>query len=332
MSGTTPSAMPTAAAEIIRDFGANALSTLIEGLAASGMAIAIFDPNDRLTFSGPVFREAFDVQEGEQTFASIMRHCHAAGRGPMFSSDNMDAWLEAASRKRRSAPVRKFEVDLVDGRWMWATEAMFNDGWILLTLQDFTTLKLKEIHLELARDAAIQAAETDPLTLLANRRAIMRYLDDNLRTADTQNPLAIALIDIDNFKQINDGLGHDTGDEVLRHFGRYCTHVFRNSDRVGRVGGEEFLLVMPKTDKDAAVIALQRFRHHLHRANQLLPERLAFTFSAGVAESGHGLARGDLYRAADAALYTAKAQGRDRIISSDAAIARNAASQARDAR
>lgn len=313
MSGLSFDEFAPAVSNLIRLFGPQALNALLDGLKATDMGLAIFDPDDRLIFSCPTYREMFDVQEGEQTFASIMRHCHAARKGVSIETDDMDAWLRQADARRRSRPNRKFEIDMLDGRWMWASETTYNGGWLLLMVQDFTSLKLKEIHLENARDAALQAAETDPLTELANRRAIMRYFEECVAMAGPDAPLSIALVDIDHFKQINDTLGHDTGDEVLRHFGRHCGRVFRNSDRVGRVGGEEFLIVMPNTGEAAASSALQRFRHRLHRANQLIPKRLAFTFSAGVAQWRPGRRGTDLYRSADRALYRAKADGRDTI-------------------
>ena len=314
MSKEAPTPLAPNAQRLVDRFGPGALPALLDGLAANGMAIAIFDPEDRLVFHGPAYRDAFDVQDGPQTFESVIRHCYDARRGALILTDDIDAWLAAANKKRRSEPNRKFEVDLTDGRWMWAVETTYNDGWIMLVLQDFTSLKQREIGLEHARDAAIHAAETDPLTALANRRAIMRYLDDCVQIAGEGTALSIALIDIDYFKKINDSFGHHTGDDVLRHFGRYCTHIFRNSDRVGRIGGEEFLLVMPNTGETAAVTALQRFRHHLHRANQLLPQRLSFTFSAGVVEWQPYMTDSELYKAADRTLYQAKAEGRNLII------------------
>lgn len=310
--------LPPSAQRIAAAFGPLALPALLDGLAASGMAIGIFDPADMLHFSCPAFREIFAVQDGPQTFSSIMRHCHAARRGPLIETGDIEIWLASANTKRRASPSRKFEIDLCDGRWMWATETTYNDGWIMLVLQDFTALKVRQIGLEQDRDAALQAADTDPLTLLANRRAAMRYLENGVATAGDERPLSVALIDIDHFKHINDGHGHDAGDEVLRHFGRVCRHIFRNSDRMGRVGGEEFLLVMPQTALAAALTAVQRFRIHLNRANQLLPKPLSFTFSAGVAQWTCGETASQLYKRTDEALYRAKADGRDRIVSAAA--------------
>lgn len=305
--------LPPSAQCIAAAFGPLALPALLDGLAASDMAIGIFDPADGLHFSCAAFREIFDIQDGPQSFSSIMRHCHAAHRGPLIEAGDIDLWLAAANTRRRASPLRKFEIDLCDGRWMWATETTYNDGWIMLVLQDFTVLKVKQISLEQDRDAALQAADTDPLTLLANRRAAMRYLENGVASASDDRPLTVALIDIDHFKHINDGHGHDAGDEVLRHFGRVCRHIFRNSDRMGRVGGEEFLLIMPQTALAEALMAVQRFRIHLNRANQLLPKPLSFTVSAGVAQWTCGESPNQLYKRTDAALYRAKAEGRDRV-------------------
>lgn len=299
-------------AALLSPEGETSAHALLAGFLASEMMIAVFDPHDRLVFSSPDFRAAYAVEKGGQDFETIIRHCHATRSGPLIETDNLDLWLAGALKKRRSVPHRRFEVDMVDGRWLWATETTYDGGWVLLVLQDFTSLKMKEIGLEIARDAAVHEASTDPLTGLANRRSIMRYLDDCADRTDTS--MSIALVDIDYFKQINDTFGHEAGDDVLKHFARHCQRIFRNSDHVGRVGGEEFLIVMPNTGEDAAMTALQRFRHHLHRSNQLLPEQLSFTFSAGIATSRKGIAGTALYREADQALYRAKTSGRDCIV------------------
>ncbi|MDH0912838.1 EAL domain-containing protein [Rhizobium pusense] len=287
---------------------------LLDGLAASETPLAIFAPDDWVIYTSPAFREVFDVQPGANTFDDIIRHCHSERRGVIVNAEDVQRWLTYANKKRRSQPQRKFEIDAVDGRWFWATETTYQGGMILLSLADFTAFRKNEKELRLARDAAIEMAETDPLTSLRSRAAIMRYLKECAQTATTSMPLSVALLDIDHFKRVNDKYGHDVGDDVLRIFGGDCNRMFRQDDRIGRVGGEQFLLVMPNTDLLSAERALQRFRQHLSRACHIRPSEHRFTFSAGVTQHVSTQTVQDLYRKADQALYCAKSDGRDRIV------------------
>lgn len=291
------------------------LQKLVQGLLASEVALALFTPSDDLHFATDDFRALYAVQPGEQSFASIMRHCHKHKVGPLIESDDIEAWLEMACAKRRSTASRRFEIDMVDGRWLWASEAVFGDGWILLMITDCTFVKQKEFRLRNARDAAITAAETDYLTGLPNRRAMMNQLGAQIeRSIVTGAGLSIALIDLDHFKSINDGFGHETGDRVLQDFAACATETLREGDLFGRVGGEEFLLLMPGTDQDRAVRVLERLRLALHgRVLRIAGVKLRYTFSGGIAQWRAGKTLDDLYREADIVLYQAKEAGRDQV-------------------
>jgi diguanylate cyclase (GGDEF)-like protein len=293
------------------------MSLLFEGISASDLPIAIFAPNDRLIMSSSAFRSIYDLQPGEQTFESIIKHCHAKRRGVLIEATDIDQWLNMATAKRRSQTHRNFQIDLIDGRWFWAVETTFSDGWIIMTMTDMTALKKTEADLRHARDAAIHLAETDALTGLRSRRAIMGYFEDCIKCATSTSPVSIAILDIDYFKHINDQYGHDVGDSVLQAFGAYSRSMFRESDWMGRVGGEEFLLVMPDTSEISARRALERFSNIMShiRYKELGGRRV--TFSAGLIEHRLGESVQDTYKNADNALYEAKVSGRDRIFSFD---------------
>ncbi|MBX9456409.1 MAG: EAL domain-containing protein [Rhizobium sp.] len=303
---------------------------LFEGISASEAPIAIFAPNDRLVIASSAFREIYDLQPGEQTFQSIIKHCHAKKRGVLVEAKDIDQWLGMATAKRRSQTHRKFQIDSVDGRWFWALETTFNEGWIILTMTDMTALKKTEADLRLARDAALHLAETDALTGLHSRRAIMGYFEDCLTSASPTATVSIAIIDIDHFKHINDHYGHDVGDVVLAEFGANCRRMFRDSDWIGRVGGEEFLLVMPNTSEASARKALERFADFVKRIAYKELGGRHVTFSAGLTEHTLGDTVQDTYKKADKALYEAKTSGRDRISTPDrrrGSAARSSASQ-----
>jgi diguanylate cyclase (GGDEF)-like protein len=156
----------------------------------------------------------------------------------------------------------------------------------------------------------------DPLTGVANRG----YLEERLRNevhraARFGHPLSIAMIDIDDFKRVNDTFGHQAGDEALRTVARIIERELRSIDVVGRYGGEEFLAILPETPLDGAVVAMNRMRSAVERAQLTagVPSRL--TVSAGVAShSVHGWEPEDLVRSADDALYIAKHRGKNQVV------------------
>jgi diguanylate cyclase (GGDEF)-like protein len=284
-----------------------------EGLLNSGTMLALFAPDDSLNFATSDFLRLYDVQPGRQTFDSIMRHCYTHKTGALIETDDIEAWLAAANAKRRSRALRKFEVDMVDGRWMYAIETLFDDDWILVAVTDFTAVKYTEFTLRTARDEAIAASETDHLTGLFNRGAAMKRFGSILeRAVQAGQDFSIVLIDLDHFKMINDHFGHDGGDQVLVHFAGCTREVLRDRDVVGRVGGEEFLFVMPGASISQASAGVERLRAYLRDQRLKVGDvTLRYTFSAGIAGWQAGKSLESLYKDADQALYAAKSAGRD---------------------
>ena len=169
-----------------------------------------------------------------------------------------------------------------------------------------------------ARIADVEAlASTDPLTGLVNRMTCLQVLDTEIERANRyQRSLAVAIIDIDHFKRVNDTHGHAVGDEALRHVAAVLRASVRNVDTLGRYGGEEFLLVMPETDVDGGLASAEHLRRVLAGTDlQLAGQQTSLTISAGIA-GGAGatsLEIDELLREADAALYSAKGLGRDQV-------------------
>jgi diguanylate cyclase (GGDEF)-like protein len=177
---------------------------------------------------------------------------------------------------------------------------------ILSTLGDF-------------RRVASQAA-TDSLTGLANRRSFDDELALEWRRAErVGEPLALVLLDLDNFKSINDGRGHQAGDAVLRRVAAILDSGARNADLAARYGGEEFALLAPETDLLGATKLADRLRGDLEAATIQLPdgEELSVTASFGVAVKGTLERPEQLIAAADEALYEAKRNGKNRVVAAD---------------
>lgn len=155
-------------------------------------------------------------------------------------------------------------------------------------------------------------AITDDLTGLFNRRYINGLLTEEIkRAARYTNDLSLLLIDLDHFKSINDACGHDAGDEVLKTFSKLLHEIDRETDKVGRWGGEEFMVILPYAGLDTASTLAERLRRKV--AETEFPSTKGLTISIGVASYKDGDSAGSLIKRADKALYAAKNIGRNRV-------------------
>ncbi len=165
--------------------------------------------------------------------------------------------------------------------------------------------------------ALVEQAHVDSLTGVATRRHFVERMEQELaRARRSGGPTAMIMLDLDEFKAINDKHGHHVGDEVLRVIGYVCRETLRETDVIGRLGGEEFAIVLPETDVESAVAVAERLRQNIAGAAVSLEHGglLRFTASIGVEMLGDAVADVDtLMRQADHALYSAKRSGRNRV-------------------
>lgn len=171
------------------------------------------------------------------------------------------------------------------------------------------------INAEEERCALYDLAVTDPLTKALNRRAFFRFAEREVQRAQRhEHPLSVLMFDIDHFKKVNDIHGHAAGDEVIVRLSRLVTDCVREADLLGRLGGEEFGLILPETDTDAAVTLANRLRDAVRDLRfQSSESNFNITISLGVSQLDSSEA--DIVPAlerADKALYRAKRFGRDR--------------------
>jgi len=200
-------------------------------------------------------------------------------------------------------------ADAAFGHFVVALAGVF--GLLFLALNVLLS-RIVLLPLSDANRALDQLADTDALTGLHNRRALDRRLQQALDAAARgQQPLAVIAFDLDHFKQVNDRFGHEAGDAVLREVGAAVRRRLRQPDTLARLGGEEFLVLLPQTDAAGAALVAEGLR---------LQVRCTVAEPAGPVSASFGVAQWDgregpqaLLARADAALYRAKHAGRDRV-------------------
>ncbi|MDQ6823664.1 MAG: GGDEF domain-containing protein [Candidatus Eremiobacteraeota bacterium] len=162
--------------------------------------------------------------------------------------------------------------------------------------------------------ATQNAAAVDTLTGLPNRRTIMRILKERIEAVTLGHPCAVLIVDVDHFKSVNDELGHAAGDRSLQIVGQTIARNTRSADRAGRIGGEEFLVIMPDTTRELALMVGERLRAAVEGSEVRHATGKPLTISVGVAFATiHDDTRSVLERA-DRALYEAKNRGRNRVV------------------
>lgn len=170
--------------------------------------------------------------------------------------------------------------------------------------------------LENQLSAMSNLVQEDFLTGSSNRRGMDAALEREMhRSMRNKSALCVALLDLDDFKQINDHFGHDTGDEVLIHLVNTIKATLRKLDVIARFGGEEFLIILPDTNKQEAAQIVTRIQRELSKSIFMFNNSNIFiTFSAGVAEYTNQETQENMIKRADSALYQAKREGKNRVV------------------
>ncbi len=199
--------------------------------------------------------------------------------------------------------------ELIQGQRLLNSKLHRTGGFLRLIKADS-----ERLHSELNKVRLLSL--TDEFTGLSNRRAFMRRLQDEISRAQRYGlPLALAMLDLDEFKAINDAHGHSAGDAVLRCYATDALSILRHHDMVARYGGEEFAILLPNTNREGAASAINKVKSRVSQSHcQHEGKRLSLpTFSTGIAFYTAGETHTDLIDRADRALYQAKRLGRNRV-------------------
>lgn len=221
--------------------------------------------------------------------------------------------IESAKSLEDIAPVLKEVVS--------ATRAMSERSKASGSELDTLRAQARQTEAELAKlyqelDRVSEQARHDPLTGTLNRKGLDEAVDKELSTMRRKkHALCVALLDIDNFKKINDSLGHDTGDQALRHLATVARECMRPQDTLARYGGEEFVFLLPDTALENGIEAMTRLQRELTKRFFLAgTEKILITFSAGVAQVAADEAAADAIKRADQGMYLAKRSGKNRVV------------------
>ncbi|MFF2320965.1 diguanylate cyclase domain-containing protein [Agrobacterium sp. NPDC058088] len=288
------------------------LMTLME---ASQQGYALFDGSDELRFANSAFRAALGMERNSfPSWAQLMRSGYLKAIGTTIETSDFELWLRSAKTRRGKLPFRTIETSLNDGRWILTTETTLPGGWMLCVITDVSELGVELRDLRQERDRALKSALSDELTGLGNRRYAMDALNHLLGPNKAQ-ALAVIIMDIDHFKSVNDRFGHAYGDLVLKDFAARLSSTAGRDDLLGRIGGEEFLLVLSGSRMHSAESLMRQLLSSLADAAPLhdMPD-FRYSCSAGIAYANPGESATDVLRHADTALYEAKNTGRNRYV------------------
>ena len=233
---------------------------------------------------------------------------------PAAAADYYSRMEEYAQKIRRTGDVDDIIVVLEEA--LRETRALHSADEVAAAREQLINAEQRIEHLKCELELVNQLVREDQLTGALNRRGLYDALAREAARAERKTaPLCVALIDLDDFKRLNDSFGHQAGDCVLVHLVSVVRDFIRSNDLIGRYGGEEFMLLLPDSRIGEAVEVIERLRRGL--AGKPIAwgaNSLAVTFSAGVAERRAGEKAHSLIERADSAMYEAKRLGKNRAL------------------
>jgi diguanylate cyclase (GGDEF)-like protein len=311
-SDKTPAVSPAEAAAQLM-----ALRSIVDDLS---VGIVLLDQEQRVQFVNRAFRQFWRlsdaVAENKLTFSALLYE----GRGANASTASyylLGDYIAKQVDLIRSREERPLHIRLSNGEVLQFRCKTLPDGGRLLTYGNVSELVQQS-------DAFERLASVDAMTGVNNRRRFLELGENEWsRFKRYDRPLALLMIDIDRFKSINDEHGHDAGDQVIKAVASALKIHKRSHDMIGRLGGEEFALLLLEAALNNAIAAAERFRRLI--ADYVIVvdgKRIPVTISIGVSVARPEMSRFDvLLKQADMALYEAKRSGRDRVCRFDRASA-----------
>lgn len=233
--------------------------------------------------------------------------------------DKIEACAEKISAANDIAELEDVLGDVMQETRTIQQNAMRSRDELRATQQKVSEAESRIAELERELEATSDLVRHDQLTGVLNRRGLEDVFDKEVSRAQRHDTvLCVGLLDIDNFKKLNDSMGHDTGDKALVHLATVCRETLRPQDTVARYGGEEFIILLPETPLEDAVSALTRLQRELTRKFFMHDnDKVLITFSAGVTQMHPEDNQASVIKRADEAMYNAKQTGKNRVVAAN---------------
>jgi diguanylate cyclase (GGDEF)-like protein len=274
--------------------------------------VLLLDENMRARFINRASRQIWNMPDAlaasRPSFTELMRHACDSGAFAL-PADKLDAYVEWRVALVRGGYEAPMDLQLANGKILRFQCKALPAGGRFLSYTEVTDLVRNAERLE-------RLATTDEMTGICNRRHFLTLAETEWRRfQDDGAPFALLILDVDLFKSINDRFGHYVGDAVIKSMAAICQREKRDADILARIGGEEFVLLLPQTRRNEAVGFAEKLRQRVETEPFVHDgESLRLTISIGVAEAEAGMTGiSDIMKRADQALYDAKRGGRNRV-------------------
>jgi diguanylate cyclase (GGDEF)-like protein/PAS domain S-box-containing protein len=268
-------------------------------------ALLFFDSSERLVFCNKQYLEMFglspDIVKPGSLFRDLVRHRKESGS---FVGD-VDQYCSSIIEERRAGKVSQKTLMSSDGRWIQVVNRPLAEGGWVSTLEDVTEQRRSE-------ELTSRLAHYDTLTDLPNRALFLKRLNEEIQRCSEYNKLAVLFVDTDEFKSVNDTLGHHVGDELLRSIARNLQECLGAEETVARLGGDEFaVLASGVRNKEEVCALVGRVYEAIRRPHDCAGHQLRINASIGIAIApGNGDTPDRILQNADLAMYEAKSSGR----------------------
>ena len=278
-----------------------------KGIIDNSTNIVLILDTKKLIFANKTFFEYFKDYKSIEEF-SQKRKCicefFEEENGYLTAVNDGPSWIEYLIQNK--IVYHKVKVKIYDNEYYFAISASMLDK----TEQLYGVIMSDITEQENYKKALEVLAIRDTLTNIGNRRFFHQKLDEQILLSQRyNNPFSLIIFNIDFFKKVNDNYGHDIGDKVLVEYARFISSMLRDTDIFCRIGGEEFIVILPNTTKDKAYLLAQKLRENVQKHKVVLP----ITMSFGVAGYEKGDDATSLYKRVDIALYKAKETGRNKV-------------------
>src|ERR1700733_4652171 len=268
-------------------------------------ALLLFDKSERLVICNRRYLEMFGLSPDTVKPGYLLRNLIQQRKDVGSFSGDVDEYCRGFRETCKNSEVSQHLVSTPDGRWMQVVNQPLAEGGWVSTIEDVTEQRRSE-------QLTIRLAHYDTLTDLPNRALFLKRLDDEMRQCREGNQLAVLFLDTDEFKTVNDSLGHHVGDELLRSMAQSLQTCLGAKDFVARLGGDEFAILAPGIKGREDVLSLvHRIYEAIRHSHDCAGHQLTVDFSIGIAIAPtDGTSSDQILQDGDLAMYEAKSSGR----------------------